>query len=383
MVVLNSLVNVALVLLILVALVVVHELGHFLAARRAGVLVHEFGVGFPPRARVLRRGRETLYTLNWLPLGGFVRLEGEDGGSDDPRSFTRQRLSTQTLILVAGVAMNILCAWLIFTLIAGLADPSVEIRVNAIPTPADGRPSPAQLAGLRPAQVVGHDAQGNPIYNGSGDLILAINGHRFAWFDAGAGGTPDAPITYLRQHEGQAVTLTVQRADGRIVELHTTLRSGSAAASQGALGIRDFGLVPGPTIPRSPIDAVATGAQRTVEATTLVIGALRDLVTNLSHPTVSGPIGIVSAVGTVRSDAPPIFLVYLIGLLSANLAVVNVLPFPPLDGGRIVMGGIKALARGRLSVNAERATYLVGFGILFAFIIYISFFDIQRLGGGG
>jgi len=99
-------------------LVVIHELGHFVVARLAGVRVLEFGLGFPPRAKVLSAKGDTLITLNWLPLGGFVRLEGEDGESEDPRSFVRARLPVKLVILLAGVAMNALLAVVIFTAIA-------------------------------------------------------------------------------------------------------------------------------------------------------------------------------------------------------------------------------------------------------------------------
>ena len=94
-------------------LVLVHELGHFITAKWAGIRVEEFGIGFPPRAFGIKRG-ETIYSLNWLPIGGFVRLEGEDGDSEDPRSFVRQSLRTRLVILMAGVVMNFLLAWLIF-----------------------------------------------------------------------------------------------------------------------------------------------------------------------------------------------------------------------------------------------------------------------------
>ncbi len=94
-VIFDGLINIVLLLVILVALVVIHEFGHFAMARAAGVRVHEFGVGFPPRARILHRGKDTVYTLNWLPIGGFVRLEGEEGESEDPRAFVNQRLRTR------------------------------------------------------------------------------------------------------------------------------------------------------------------------------------------------------------------------------------------------------------------------------------------------
>ncbi len=134
-----------LVLAILVALVVIHEFGHFVVARLAGVRVHEFGIGLPPRALTYHQGGETDYTLNWLPLGGFVRLEGEDGerrrGSAQLQS--NKPLKVRTIILLAGVAMNLLLAFVIFVFIAGFADPSVDIRVNGL--------APATTSGARRA----------------------------------------------------------------------------------------------------------------------------------------------------------------------------------------------------------------------------------------
>src|SRR4051794_3793988 len=104
----DGVITLLLFLLVLGSLVVIHELGHFITARLAGVKVLEFGIGFPPRAKVLRSSGETLYTLNWLPIGGFVKLEGEDGDeADDPRSFGRARLPVKLVVLVAGVAMNL------------------------------------------------------------------------------------------------------------------------------------------------------------------------------------------------------------------------------------------------------------------------------------
>ncbi|HMJ80671.1 MAG TPA: M50 family metallopeptidase [Candidatus Dormibacteraeota bacterium] len=378
----NTALNLGTVLVVLVALVVAHEFGHFVVARLADVRVHEFGIGLPPRALTYHRGKETAYTLNWLPLGGFVRLEGEDGDSADPRSFSRKSLPVRTVILVAGVIMNFLVAWLIFSLIAGLADPTVGIRVNAFaPTTSSGQVSPAETAGLTPAQVTGNDANG-PIYDDSGDVILAIDGQTFNWFDAGTGGAPDGGIRYLRAHAGQTVTLTVRHADGTVSEVPVTLNTADVAAEQGALGIRNYGFIPGSSVQRGPLEALQVGFQRTVQASMLVLNALRDLVSNLTNPQVAGPIGIVNIVGQVRTQAPPIFLVYLIGLLSANLAVINILPIPPMDGGRVMVGFIKSLAGDRLSVDAERATYFIGFALLLAFIAWISYFDIQRLGGG-
>ena len=153
----QSLITVVLFFAVLGILVIVHEVGHFVTARLANVRVLEFGVGFPPRAKVLRSHGETLYTLNWLPIGGFVKLEGEDGDdANDPRSFSSQRLLTRLWILVAGVLMNVVLAFLIFTAIAWLATPMVGSRVEGV-----SPNSPAATAGLQ-----------------AGDTIVAVDGER-------------------------------------------------------------------------------------------------------------------------------------------------------------------------------------------------------------
>jgi regulator of sigma E protease len=178
--------------------VLIHEFGHFLTARLAGVRVLEFGVGFPPRAKVLRSKGETLYTLNWLPIGGFVKLEGEDGEqADDPRSFAAQPLLIRLGILAAGVVMNLATAFLIFTLIAWIATPLNGIRFSEV-QPA----SPAATAGLQP-----------------GDAILAVNGHQYEFF-----GDRNA-LDDLQENVGKPVTLTVQRANGTLESITVTLRS--------------------------------------------------------------------------------------------------------------------------------------------------------------
>ncbi|MDP8904749.1 MAG: site-2 protease family protein [Chloroflexota bacterium] len=378
--VLDGVINVLLLLAILVVLVVIHELGHFIAARRAGVRVHEFGVGFPPRAKVLHDDGETIYTLNWLPIGGFVRLEGEEGESDDPRSFVRQRLPTRLVILLAGVTMNFLLAWLIFALIAGLADPSATVRIGSV-QPG----SPAEQAGLRGGQQVGTvpspDGTPIPVFDESGDRILAIDGQRFAWFELPDG--PRAPIDYLRVRPSTTVTLLVEHRDGTTEEVQATTRSvADIAAGRGALGFSPQAFVPGPSIERDPLSAIAIGGRRTIDASTLILRALGEFVTNITSPQVSGPVGIVNAIGFVRTEAPPIFLLFLVGLLSANLAVINALPFPPLDGGRVAVSLIQAVSGNRISQAAERLVYLTGFILLMLLLVWITYFDIQRLGGG-
>jgi regulator of sigma E protease len=387
---------------ILGSLVLVHELGHFITARLAGVRVLEFGIGFPPRAKVLAVGRTseedvewakrqreasleaarndpelteaildsepevpvgTLYTLNWLPIGGFVKLEGEDGDqADDPRSFVRARLPTKLIILVAGVAMNLVTAFLIFTVIALIATPFVGLRFNEI-QPA----SPAAAAGLKP-----------------GEAIVAIDGQQFEFFGE------TQVLSDLRASTGETVELTLEDRDGTRRTKTVTLRPPEQIdAEHGPLGITAFeSYFFGPYTGHDLATSMSIGASETMRWFGLILGGLGDLVSGfVSNPTappaVQGPVGIATAIGDVFFGAGAILTLYVAGILSANLALVNALPFPPLDGGRMLMIVLKALFGSRISLRAERLTYVVGFVFLFAFLIWVTGFDLIRILGGG
>jgi regulator of sigma E protease len=369
--ILQGLFTTVLFFVVLGSLVLVHELGHFVTARMAGVRVLEFGIGFPPRAKVLRARGETLYTLNWLPIGGFVKLEGEDGDElDDPRSFGRAPLPIRIGILLAGVVMNLITALVIFTAIAWLATPLVGVRFGEVQPD-----SPAEQAGLV-----------------EGESILAVNGRNYEFFGE------SSVLTDLRDAIGETVTLTVEGVDGATRQVTVTLRTQSevdasvdeeGVPQKGPLGItafesnfygtfegRDFG------------SAVSIGVSETFRWFGLILAGLGELVGGfVSDPTapppVAGPIGIATQIGEIFFAAGPILTLYVAAILSANLALVNALPFPPLDGGRIVVILLKSFLGKRVSLRAERLTYLVGFVFLFAFLIWVTGFDLARLFGGG
>jgi regulator of sigma E protease len=348
---------------ILGTLVLVHEFGHFLTARLAGIRVLEFGIGFPPRAKILRAKGETLYTLNWLPIGGFVKLEGEDGEDpDDPRSFAHARLPVKLIVLVAGVVMNLITAFLIFTLIAWAATPLLGARLVAEPDPG----SPAASVGLH-----------------KGDGIRAINGVSFDFYG------PDV-ADILRQHPGETVALTVDRANGSQEELSVQLRPQAQLSDKvGPLGIGT------PTVyfydsytQHDLVTAVGIGANETGRWFGVILAGLGDLVAKTvenptAEPSVAGPVGIATQIGDIFFDAGPILTLYVAGILSANLALVNALPFPPLDGGRMLIIVLKSIFGRRISLRAERLTYAVGFLFLFAFLIWVTGFDLARMFRGG
>ena len=359
----QSAITVVLFLFILGALVVIHELGHFITARLAGVRVLEFGIGFPPRARVLRTSGETLYTLNWLPIGGFVKLEGEDGDTgDDPRSFVNARLWKKLVILVAGVAMNVVLAFVIFTGIAGFASPVLGVSFDAVQPD-----SPAAAAGI----------------TGPG-RIVAIDGQQFDLFGS------RTILDGIRTKAGQPVVVTVIGPGNVRRDVNVTLRNGDQ--DHGTLGITSpTGLrleLSGDYVQHDPATAVSIGATQTVKALGLILDGLGQLVGSVATnptapPPVAGPIGIAIQLGDIFWNAGPVMTLYVAGILSANLALINILPFPPLDGGRMLMIVLRSLFGARISVRAERMTYAIGFLFLFGFLIWVTGFDILRGIQGG
>jgi regulator of sigma E protease len=365
---LDALLSIVLFVVVLGVLVLFHELGHFITARLSRVRVLEFGFGFPPRAKLLGKRGETEYTLNWLPIGGFVKLEGEDGDSEEPRSFTRAPLWKKLVILVMGVVMNLVLSVVIFGAIAGLFSPYIGVRVGTV-VPG----SPAETVGIVP-----------------GDTVISLDGQMFDIFAA-------QNITEaLRARPGATVAVGVQHADGTRSRVTATLQSAAdIAANKGALGFKPDEKSPSvilhETASRPFGEALGIGWSETVRWFGAVAGALGDLGGSIvNHPTqappVSGPVGIATTLGDTFRNEGPIFTLYLMGILSANLALVNVLPFPPLDGGRMLMIVLKAIPRfgKKISQRAEQATYAIGFLALFGFLIWVTFFDIARgLTGGG
>lgn len=365
-------------LAVLVVLVLVHEFGHFLAAKRAGITVQEFGVGFPPRiGSVVWRG--TRYSLNWIPLGGFVKMLGEDGESEAEKmrqqglseaavdramagAFNRRPIWVRIVVLLAGVAMNFLLAGVLFAVALSL--PVQQGRGPLTVTEIQAN-SPAVGAHL---QV--------------GDVLLAADGRTFA--------ISRDMTAYLRSRAGHVVALTVRR-QGADVTLTVQPRALTVEEEAQGLGAVGFSYEPErfvavPSSVDGPLAAVGQGFAAARDLAVQIPGGLATAVggllgLNSSAGTAVGPIGIAEETGRVLR-APLVNQLIFVGILSVNLAVLNVLPFPPLDGGRIAVVLIEAVRRRRLPAEREALIYLTGFMVLIALVILISIRDISRLIGG-
>ena len=362
---------------ILVVLVLVHELGHFIVAKRAGITVEEFGIGFPPRiSSVMYRG--TRYSLNWIPLGGFVKMLGEDGDveirrlresglSDDEveqamaGAFNRRPVWVRVGVLLAGVVMNFVLAAALFAV------------AFSMPT----------LVGEGPLTVT--EVQAGSPAEGTlevGDVIVGVDGRTFE---------RSADLTdFVAERGGTTVTLDVERS-GEPIQLEVVPRvvtDEDRAAGVGPIGFAydPERVVERPPLVDGPVDAVARVTSTAWTIAVQIPGGLADAIGGLiglnpDAPDARGPIGIAQETGRIL-EAPLVSQLLFIGLLSVNLAVLNVLPFPPLDGGRIAVVLVEAVRRRRLPAEREALIYLAGFAVLIALVILISINDIQRLISG-
>ena len=363
---------------ILVVLVLVHELGHFLVAKRAGITVEEFGIGFPPRiASVTWHG--TRYSANWIPLGGFVRMLGEDGdvelrrlreqglsGAEIERAmegaFNRRPMWIRITVLLAGVAMNFVLAAALFAVAFSMprliAHGPLTVTDVQADSPAVGRLEVDDV-------IVGADGQSFEL---SRDLTEYV---------AERGGTP--------------VTLNVER-DGELIDVLVTPRTVTLEDRERGIGPVGFSYEPGrlveePSDVTGPVDAAVRGTTAAATLAVQIPGGLASAVGGLIglNPDAGdarGPIGIAQETGRVL-EAPLVSQLIFVGLLSVNLAVLNVLPFPPLDGGRIAVVLLEGARRRKLPAEREALIYLAGFAVLIALVILISIQDIQRLITGG
>lgn len=347
-------------ILVLGLLVAGHEFGHFWTARRLGIAVEEFGFGFPPRIIGFRRG-ETIYSLNWIPFGGFVRLRGEDGSAaQDPRSFSAARWWRRGLVIVNGVVMNALLtvvllsaaySWGVPTIVDDPL-PGARLGPAAVVITSIVADSPAARAGLA-----------------AGDRITAFDEQPLA---------TDGPLRErLRTAAGQTVTLRVVH-DGQEKALTVTPEA-LPETGEGRLGV---GLETIATARFAPHWAIYNGFRTTLLSSHEVLaslgGLVRDLITHgRLSPDIAGPVGVAVLTGQAVDLGPPALLQFA-ALLSLSLAVINLVPFPALDGGRLLFIVIEAIRGRTMNQRLERWIHTAGFALLLALIVAVSIKDVRR-----
>jgi len=337
-------------------LVVIHELGHLLAAKRLGVKVERFSVGFGPVVGSRLFG-ETEYALSAIPLGGYVKMLGEDDDTVDPaevgRSFSAQSIGCRTAIVAAGPIMNLAFALMAYVLLAavyGVQVPSSEPVIGTL-----SEDMPAARAGLQP-----------------GDRIMAIDGEAVESWEALAVG--------VRSSEGRTLRLSIER-DGGDLQIDVTPQQEAMQSSFGERGEAYFIGVTPPYDHRHLgfIEAIETGATQTAATSWLVAkGFMLMFVGRVPLRELGGPIAIAQVAGQQARAGLDAF-VTMLAFLSVNLGVLNLLPIPVLDGGQLALFGVEAVLRKRLRPRVREVAQQVGLLVLVSLMVLVLFNDVSRL----
>ncbi len=350
------LVSILIFILVLSILVLVHELGHYIMAKRAGVWVEEFGFGLPPRIFGKKIG-ETIFSLNALPFGGFVKLHGEsteDGVSDPKRAFLNKSKRQRIGIVIAGVVMNFLLAIFAFMIVysfSGIPRDTGHLKVMDIA--AD---SPAQKAGI----VVG-------------DEITKVGKDSIS--------TSDGFISKVGLVKGRNTPFEIKRGDS-VIKVQMTPRE-TPPQGQGPLGVTVSTVeIYFPPVWQRPFYGIYYGFKEAIFWGKTIGLGLWDLATNIFNgkagEQVAGPVGIF-AVTTEAAKSGVLTLINFVGILSVNLAVLNILPFPALDGGRLLFIGIEALIGKKVLPKVESAIHTAGMILLLLLFLAITIGDVKKL----
>lgn len=363
--------SVFLFLVVLGVLVLSHEFGHFIVAKKSGIRVDEFGFGFPPRLFGWKRG-ETTYSLNLLPFGGFVKIFGENpdeeslAGADAARSLTTKPRHVQAAVLVAGVVCNLLLAWLLLSLGLMVGMPVstgsglvVNGPIKLLITSVLAN-SPAAEAGLKP-----------------GDAISALVASKN---DALETLSPKAVQEFIVNHSGSTLALSYQRL-GLAEEQKVTIKPVVGLVGERAaigIGMDEVG-----TTKLSFFASLIQGAKLTARLTGATILGLWHLlgqviVGRASLENITGPVGLAGLV----SNAAGLGLIYLLSFtafISINLAVLNLVPFPALDGGRLLFLLIEKIKGTAIKPKIANTFNLVGFGLLLLLMVVVTYGDIRHL----
>lgn len=351
-------------LVVLSLLVFVHEFGHFITAKKAGAIVEEFGFGFPPRLFGVKH-KGTLYSVNLLPLGGFVKIQGENGEVTTPGSFAGLPMWKRAVILTSGVVMNMLLA--MFLLSAGFmvgTPTSLEqqlprgasirdIRIQVIEV---GGGSPAAKSGIR-----------------TGDSVIALDG------------IPIKDVAqiqgYNAAHDQQQELVTIERGKERLrFNVTPTSKGAKNGKAIWGVGLAKTGIVRFPWY-----QAVWLGMSHSIEFFwQIVVGfftIFRDLfIHHHVSADLAGPVGIAVLTGQV-AHLGLVYLLNFAALLSLNLAFINILPIPALDGGRVLFLVIEKIRGQRVSTRTESIVHTIGFTVLIALVLLITIRDVGKLTG--
>ena len=354
-------------ILILGLLIFVHEFGHFITARRSGVKVEEFGFGFPPRIWGIKKG-ETIYSINWIPLGGFVKIKGEDGKQrEDKDSFSYQPIWRRGIILSAGVLMNVVLAFVMlsigfmFGLPSSISDEELnkpyvsqlKVQVAAV---VDG--SPASQAGIEP-----------------GDQILKIDDQEVL--------RQNQVINYINDNQDKEITLLIKNRKGEVSEVTAQPVNIEGFSENKVLGIN---IIQSGIVKYGFFESWYYGFMATVNLLIRIILAFYGLIKNLIlgmgiSVDLAGPVGVAIITGQVV-DLGFRYIWQFTALLSLNLAIINFLPIPALDGGRFLFLIIEKIRRKPINQKIENTIHNIGFSLLMLLIVMITYRDIVRYGGG-
>ncbi len=371
--------SIILFFLILLVLVLVHEAGHFFTAKFFGIRVDEFGFGFPPKLFGVKKG-ETEYTFNALPIGGFVKIFGENpdeentNGPDSARSFVNKPAWQQAIVLFAGVFMNFLLAWFLFSIgfLTGLptsvgSQPAGYQLQNVNLTVVSVLPkSPAEIAGLKSGDKIVSLEADTHYKNGDESVEFTDNITPETVKDFVTGYYWNREIGYTR---GQDKTIQYAKV------IPTSAVGGQPAIGIsmdeiGTLKLPFFGAIwEGLSLTLSTLKDTAVGLYTLVRQALIGHGSLND---------VTGPVGMVGIVG----DAYKFGFVYLMSfaaLISVNLAIVNLLPFPALDGGRLFFLAIEKIKGSKMNPKIANTANMIGMGLLLLLMVVITFHDVMKL----
>ena len=360
-------------ILVLVALIVVHEFGHFIAAKWSGMRVDEFGVGYPPKAAGWKKG-ETEYTLNWLPFGGFVRIYGEDQQAvdEDPkdadRAFFRKPRILQALVLAAGIIMNLAFAWLLLTITLGIGAPRA-LEEAEIATAEDPFVLVSSVMPGSPAEEAGFKA-GDRILGAtrSAASFASASADEFTAFVSG----DDEPITFTLENRGEERTVTASPRAGLSVADPERLVLGVGVASVGTVR------TPWHMAPVEGLSLTWDLTKATAVGLVSFFGSIFTLSADLSQ--VSGPVGIAGAVGDAAGTGLAELLT-LTAVISINLALINLLPIPALDGGRLLFVIIESVIRRPLPRKFQAWVNAAGFAFLILLMLVVTASDIFKIAG--